>query len=76
MTRREEIAMELQELDRRIYALQNDRAELQKQYDETPDTQAGKNAVEDSFHEQLKAYAAGLEGRGIYGSGRDAIVIK
>lgn len=57
MTRREEIAMELQELDRRIYALQNDRAELQKQYDETPETQAGKNDTENSFHENLKAYA-------------------
>ena len=57
MTRREEIAVELQELDRRIYALQNDRAELQKMYDSTPETQAGRNDTENSFHESMKAYA-------------------
>lgn len=57
MTRREEIELELQALDRQIYILQTDRDELQKKYDETPETQAGKNDTENSFHENLKAYA-------------------
>lgn len=56
-TRREEIREELQALDRKIYALQNTREELQKDYDSTPETQAGKNEVETVFHENLKSYA-------------------
>lgn len=57
MTRRQEIEMEIQKLDRQIYALQNDRDELQKLYDDTPETQAGKNDSDNAFHESLKAYA-------------------
>ena len=69
-TRREELIEELQKIDRQIYALQNDRDELQKQYDETPETQAAKNDVDTSFHERMKAFADGLGPRGLTGLDR------
>jgi hypothetical protein len=57
MTRREEIELELQNLDKKIYALQATRDEIQKEYDSTPETQAGKNDSDNVFRESLKAYA-------------------
>ena len=57
MTRREEIELELQSLDKKIYALQATRDEIQKEYDNTPETQAGMYDADNMFHESLKAYA-------------------
>lgn len=59
-TRREELTEEIQSLDRKIYALQHDREELQRKFDETPETQAGEHDVEDSMREAFKAYGEDL----------------
>ena len=64
MTRRDEILVELHDIDRRIGQLQTERMAKQAEYDQTPATQLGQSEATSKYEADLKAYADNAERSG------------